>query len=243
LVGKGITFDSGGMCLKDGSKMWQMLGDMSGAAAVLASMKAIAQSAAPVRVTGVLCLTQNYIGPTAVKPGDIFTAKNGKTVHVLNTDAEGRLILTDGLARAGEEGATHVVDVATLTGAIARALGDSLSGLFANDAAWAERIKAIGDSEGEPMCHMPLFGEYRRHLDHFRTDINNTTPSGEGGALTAPLFLREFVPAGAIWAHLDIAGTAFHTRHWRYLAPGGRGVMIRTLHRLAMEMAANVRAS
>ena len=237
LVGKGLTFDSGGMCLKSGSDMWEMISDMSGAAAVLGAMKAIAQTSLPIRVTGVMVCSPNYIGPNAVKPGDCFVAKNGKTVHVLNTDAEGRLILTDGLARAGEEGATCVVDVATLTGSCARALGNSLTGLFANDQALADRLRALGEAEGEQMWQLPLFDEYRRRLDHYRADINNTATTSNGGAITAALFLREFVPRGAAWAHLDIAGTAFSAKPWRYLSAGARGVMVRTLQRLAHDLA------
>jgi leucyl aminopeptidase len=237
LVGKGLTFDTGGVSLKTSPTMWEMICDMSGAAAVLAAMKAVAQAGVPLRVTGILVCSQNYIDRKSVLPGDIFVAKNGKSITVNNTDAEGRLILTDGLCRAGEEGATHIVDIATLTGACQRALGDSLSGLFSNDEELAARLLAIGEATGEQMCRFPLHDEYRTLMDHFRSDICNISKSANGGAITAALFLREFVPEGARWAHLDIAGTAFGDSKWRYLGPGGRGVMARTLFALAREMA------
>ncbi len=237
LLGKGITFDTGGLCLKSGTAMWEMVDDMSGAAAVLESMKAIALSKPSLRVTGIMVCAQNDIGAKSMKPGDCFIARNGKSVHVLNTDAEGRLILSDGLYRAGEEGATHIVDVATLTGACKRAFGESISGLFCNDPVFQELLRTAGEEEGEIMWPLPLFQEYRSLLDHYRADINNMSKSSEGGAITAALFLQEFVPEGAAWAHLDIAGTAFSKSSWRYLSPGGRGIMVRTFYRLAQKMA------
>ncbi|OPZ20128.1 MAG: Cytosol aminopeptidase [candidate division BRC1 bacterium ADurb.BinA364] len=237
LVGKGLTFDTGGLCLKGGSDMWEMICDMSGAASVAAAMRSIAEARIPIRATGVLVCAQNDIGSKATRPGDAFFAKNGTGIHVLNTDAEGRLILTDGLARIGEEGATHIVDLATLTGSCVRALGNSLSGLFCNDAEFSAQLQAVGEREGEQMWPMPLFEEYRDNLSHYRADINNIGKTANGGAIHGALFLREFVPKGAVWAHLDIAGTAFESKPWRYLGPGPRGVMVRTLAALASEMA------
>ena len=236
LVGKGLTFDTGGLCIKSGTAMWEMISDMSGAAAVLASMRAIARANPGINITGIMVCAQNDVDANSTKPGDCFIAKNGKSVHVLNTDAEGRLILTDGLYRAGEEGATHVVDVATLTGACARALGESLSGLFSNDQQFQEIVRSAGESEGELMWPLPLHTEYRSLLDHYRTDINNTSKSSEGGAITAALFLQEFLPDGLKWAHLDVAGTAFGKSSWRYLGPGARGIMVRTFLRLAQKI-------
>lgn len=237
LLGKGLTFDTGGLCIKSGGSMWEMISDMSGAAAVLAAMKAIATSRPGVNVTGIMVCAQNDVDARSVKPGDCFVARNGKSVHVLNTDAEGRLILTDGMFRAGEEGATHLVDAATLTGSCARALGESLSGLFCNDPEFQDLLRAAGETEGELMWPLPLFAEYRGMLDHYRTDINNVSKSVEGGAITAALFLQEFLPENMKWAHLDIAGTAFGKSSWRYLGPGGRGTMVRTFVRLAQKMA------
>lgn len=237
LLGKGLTFDTGGLCIKSGMAMWEMIGDMSGAAAVLAAMRAISRCRPPITVTGIMVCAQNDVDANSVKPGDCFIARNGKSVHVLNTDAEGRLILTDGLFRAGKEGATHLVDIATLTGACARALGESLSGLFSNDTEFQELVRGAGESEGEILWPLPLFAEYRGLLDHYRTDINNTSKSSDGGAITAALFLQEFLPEGIKWAHLDVAGTAFGKTSWRYLGPGGRGIMVRTFLRLAQKMA------
>lgn len=237
LLGKGLTFDTGGLCLKSGTSMWEMISDMSGAAAVLGAMRAIADAKPAVRVTGIMVCAQNDVSANAVKPGDCFVARNGKSVHVLNTDAEGRLILSDGLFQAGVEGASHVVDIATLTGACARALGESLSGLFCNDFAFQEIVRRAGEGEGELMWPLPLHQEYRGLLDHYRTDINNTSKSSDGGAITAALFLQEFLPEGIKWAHLDVAGTAFGKSSWRYLGPGARGVMVRTFLRLAQKFA------
>src|SRR6185503_15029821 len=164
LVGKGITFDSGGISLKPGDKMWEMKGDMAGAAAVLYSMRALGKLAPDVKVVGILCCAENMPDKDAQRPGDIFTAKNGKSVMVDNTDAEGRLILSDGLIRAGEEGATHIVDIATLTGAVVRALGSSLAGVLGNDQALIRRIVRSGENQGEAFWELPLVEEYRESL-------------------------------------------------------------------------------
>jgi len=235
LLGKGITFDTGGICLKTAKDMWQMKGDMSGAAAVLATMDAVAQLRPPVRVTGIAAVAHNAIGPNATLPGDIFVAKNGKTVSVENTDAEGRLVLTDALARAGEEKATHTVDIATLTGACQRALGHALSGLFTADEELRDRILRAGETVGEGYWPLPLLDEYYDMLKSPVADVNNVSSSPNGGAITAALFLREFVPPGIRWAHLDIAGSAIVEKDWRYLKPGATGATVRTLIHLCTE--------
>ena len=236
-LGKGITFDTGGICLKPAEKMWEMKADMAGAAAVLHAMEAIARLALPIRVTAVLVAAENTPGPRATLPGEVFTARSGKTVHVINTDAEGRLILTDALHRAGEEKATAVVDVATLTGAIVRAIGPSLTGLMSNDPSLAQRLKEAGAASGEDFCELPLYEEYRDLLKSDVADISNTSSSKNGGAITAALFLSEFVPVDTVWAHLDIAGAAFRDEKWKYFEPGATGAMVRTLVRLAESFA------
>ncbi len=235
LVGKGITFDSGGFCLKPPPDMWEMKTDMAGAGAVLYAMEAIARRKPAVRVTGILCLAENLIDSNAYRPGDIFVAKNGKSIHIGNTDAEGRLVLTDGLCRAGEEGATHIVDAATLTGACVVALGNSISGLFANDKAFKEALLKSADETGELYWELPLHQEYRDLLKTPYADINNVG-NRDGGAIQAALFLKEFVPAKAKWIHLDIAGPAFTAKPWKYFAEGATGMGLRTLVRLADEM-------
>jgi leucyl aminopeptidase len=235
LIGKGITFDTGGVCLKPGKDMWQMKGDMSGAAAVLAAMDAVGQLRPNVRVTGIVPTAHNAIGPNAALPGDIFVAKNGKTVSVENTDAEGRLILTDGLARAGEEKATHAIDIATLTGACQRALGHALSGLFTEDEDLRRRILDAGEKVGEGFWPLPLLDEYFEMIKSPVADVNNMSSSQNGGAITAGLFLREFVPAGVRWAHLDIAGAALLEKDWRYFKAGATGCTVRTLIQLCSE--------
>ena len=229
LVGKGITFDSGGISLKPGDKMWEMKGDMAGAAAVLFAMRALGKIRPDVKVVGVLCCAENLPDANAQRPGDIFVAKNGKSVMVDNTDAEGRLVLTDGLARAGEEGATHVVDIATLTGAVVRALGPSVAGVLGTDPALVKRVIRSGEHHGEPFWELPLVEEYKESLKTPYADLNNIAAGGLAGAITAGLFLREFVPPGAAWAHLDIAGPMFKDKEWKYFDAGAIGFGVKTL--------------
>ena len=229
LVGKGLTFDSGGISIKPADKMWEMKGDMAGAAAVLAAMRTIAKLQPAVRVIGILCCAENMPGNQANRPGDIFVAKNGKSIMVDNTDAEGRLVLSDGLARAGEEGATHVVDIATLTGAVVRALGPSVAGVLGTNRELIRRIIAAGESHGEAFWELPLVEEYRDSLKTPYADINNIAAGGVAGAITAALFLREFVPENVAWAHLDIAGPMFKDREWRYYEAGALGFGVKTL--------------
>jgi leucyl aminopeptidase len=229
LVGKGITFDSGGISLKPGDKMWEMKGDMAGAAAVLFTMRALGKLAPDVKVVGILCCAENMPDANAQRPGDIFTAKNGKSVMVDNTDAEGRLVLSDGLARAGEEGATHIVDIATLTGAVVRALGSSVAGVLGTSADMVRRLIRSGENHGELLWELPLVEEYRESLKTPYADLNNIAAGGVAGAITAGLFLREFVPEKAAWAHLDIAGPMFKDKDWKYYEAGALGFGVKTL--------------
>jgi leucyl aminopeptidase len=229
LVGKGITFDSGGISLKPGDRMWEMKGDMAGAAAVLYTMRALGRLRPGTKVVGILCCAENLPDGNAQRPGDIFTAKNGKSIMVDNTDAEGRLVLTDGLARAGEEGATHVVDIATLTGAVVRALGPSVAGVMGTDRELIRRIVRSGENQGEPFWELPLVEEYRESLKTPYADLNNIASGGLAGAITAGLFLREFVPEKTAWAHLDIAGPMFKDKDWKYYEAGAIGFGVKTL--------------
>jgi leucyl aminopeptidase len=229
LVGKGITFDSGGISLKPGDKMWEMKGDMAGAAAVLFAMRALGKLRPDVKVVGILCCAENLPDANAQRPGDIFTTKNGKSVMVDNTDAEGRLVLIDGLTRASEEGATHVVDIATLTGAVVRALGPSVAGVMGTDPQLVRRVLRSGENQGEAFWELPLVEEYRDALKTPFADVNNIAAGGLAGAITAGLFLREFVPPGAAWAHLDIAGPLFKDKEWKYFEAGAIGFGVKTL--------------
>ena len=235
LVGKGITFDSGGISIKPGDKMWEMKGDMGGAAAVLAAMSWIAQEEPSTPVSGYLCLAENMPDSMAQRPGDIYQARNGKWIHVDNTDAEGRLVLADVLTYAAEGGATHIVDVATLTGACMVALGEKIAGLMGRSESFLQTVRAAGQEAGEEFWPLPLYGEYRALLDHPHADINNI--GGRfGGAITAGIFLSEFVPEQVQWAHLDIAGPAIQTGGWRYYAKGMTGFASRTLIRLTQKL-------
>jgi leucyl aminopeptidase len=229
IVGKGITFDTGGISLKPGEKMWEMKGDMAGAAATLFTMRALGRLRPPVKVVGILCCAENMPDANAQRPGDIFRAKNGKSIQVDNTDAEGRLVLTDGLARAGEEGATHVIDIATLTGAVLRALGPSVAGVMGEDHELIQRVIRSGANHGESWWELPLVDEYKESLKTPFADVNNIAAGGLAGAITAGLFLREFVPENVAWAHLDIAGPMFRDKDWKYYEAGALGFGVKTL--------------
>jgi leucyl aminopeptidase len=229
LVGKGITFDSGGISIKPGDHMWEMKGDMAGAAAVMMTMRALGRLAPDVKVVGILCCAENLPDANAQRPGDIFTAKNGKSVMVDNTDAEGRLVLIDGFARAGEEGATHLLDIATLTGAVVRALGPSVAGIMGTSPDLIRRVVRSGENHGEVFWELPLVEEYRESLKTPFADVNNIAAGGLAGAITAGLFLREFVPDNVQWAHLDIAGPMFRDKEWKYYQPGSIGFGLKTL--------------
>ena len=233
LVGKGITFDTGGISIKPADGMERMKDDMAGGAAVACAMRAIALLGAPIRVIGVVPTTENMPGGRAIKPGDVLKSAEGKTVEVINTDAEGRLILGDGLWYARQLGATHLVDVATLTGACVVALGKIASGLFGTPDAWVQRVRAVADRAGDRVWPMPLFDEYRDQLKSEIADMMNTG-GRPAGSITAAMFLKEF-SGGLPWVHMDIAGTAWAEEAKPYLPKGPSGVAVRTLAQLAFE--------
>jgi leucyl aminopeptidase len=234
-VGKGIVFDSGGLSIKSADAMMAMKTDMAGAAAVFGAVWAIATLKIPVEVFAFTPLTENMPGGRALRPGDVFTARNGKTVEVLNTDAEGRLVLADGLALAAEEGPDLVVDIATLTGACKIALGERVAGLFASDDAVADRLLAAAAYAGEPVWRLPLVDEYRSKIDSTVADMKNTGDR-YGGAIAAALLLERFV-GDVPWAHLDVAGPARSESEEHYLTKGGTGFGVRTLVALAAQTA------
>ncbi|MFD6974610.1 leucyl aminopeptidase, partial [Streptomyces sp. NPDC059949] len=232
-VGKGITYDSGGISLKPAGHNETMKCDMAGAAAVFAAVVAAAKLGLQVNVTGWLALAENMPSGSATKPGDVLRMYSGKTVEVLNTDAEGRLVLGDALTRASEENPDAIVDVATLTGAMVLALGNRMFAVMGNDDAFRTSIHEIAEEVGEASWPMPLPADLRKAMDSPTADIANM---GErmGGGLAAGLFLQEFVGEGITWAHLDIAGPAFHEgAPFGYTPKGGTGSAVRTLVRLA----------
>ena len=228
VIGKGITFDAGGLDLKTAEGMLRMKDDMSGAAAVLAVMRALPQLAPGVEVHGLIAATENMPSGSALRPGDVLRAMNGTTIEVGNTDAEGRLTLADALCYARERvKPDELIDLATLTGACVVALGPQCSGLMASDQPLARRLLAAADAAGERVWQLPLIDEYREGLKSEVADLNNVGPRG-GGAITAALFLKEF--AGELpWAHFDIAGPAFSERDTPLSPKGGTGVAVRTL--------------
>jgi leucyl aminopeptidase len=231
-VGKGITFDSGGLSIKSADGMIGMKGDMAGAAAVLAAMSVLPAVGAPVRVTGYLCLAENMINGRAIRPGDVLTIKNGTTVEVLNTDAEGRLVLADGLSLAVAESPDAIVDLATLTGACMVALGPTIAGLMGNDDGLVAAVQGAADRASESVWHLPLPTSYRKDLDSDVADLKNVAGGRYGGALHAGLFLQEFVD-GTPWVHLDIAGPADAKGDDGYTPKGASGFGVRTLVELA----------
>jgi len=232
LVGKGVTFDTGGISIKPAENMDKMKDDMSGGAAVIAAMTAIARLGAPVRCIGVVPMTENMPGGRAIKPGDILTSAEGKTVEVLNTDAEGRLILGDALWYARQLGVTHLVDLATLTGACVVALGKTTTGLFGTPSEWVEQIRLASDRAGDRSWPMPVFADYMEQLKSEIADMTNTGGRA-AGAITGALFVKEF--AGDLpWVHMDIAGTAWAEEPKPYQPKGATGVGVRTLVELAL---------
>ena len=231
-VGKGVVFDSGGLSLKTAAGMETMKTDMAGGAAVIAAMSALAKADVKVRVRGYVPLVENMPSGSAVRPGDVLKIRNGKTVEVLNTDAEGRLILADALSLATDDKPDAIIDLATLTGACVVALGDKIAGLMGNNDAWVEQVKDAAARAGESVWHLPLPEEYRRLIDAEVADIRNTGSSPGGGTLTAGLFLREFV-GDVPWVHLDIAGPARAGGEDGYVTKGGTGFGVRTLIELA----------
>jgi leucyl aminopeptidase len=237
-VGKGITFDSGGLSLKPPKSMETMKSDMGGAAAIIGAMQAIATLAPAVRVIGYLSIAENMPSGSAQRPSDVLTIYGGKTVEVLNTDAEGRLVLADALVRSAEDAPDVVVDVATLTGAQVVALGTRISAVMANDDALRDAIVAAAGRAGEAMWPMPLPAELRKGLDSTVADLANVAPDRNGGMLVAGLFLREFVPEGVRWAHLDIAGPSFNDGPPHgYTPKGGTGAATRALVQIAVDAA------
>ncbi|MDN3353251.1 leucyl aminopeptidase [Actinomadura sp. DC4] len=239
-VGKGITFDSGGLSLKPADSMDWMKSDMGGAAAVLGAMKAIAALAPKAKVVGYLAIAENMPSGTAQRPSDVINMYGGKTVEVLNTDAEGRLVMADAIVRAGEDDPDLIIDVATLTGAQLVALGTRTAGVMANDDAVRDRVVAAAGRAGEAAWPMPLPEELRKGLDSAVADIANISGERWGGMLTAGVFLKEFVPEGVRWAHLDIAGPAFHKGEpYGYTPKGGTGAAVRTLVQIVEDVAAD----
>ena len=231
LVGKGVTFDTGGISIKPSEGMEKMKYDMAGGAAVLGAMRAISQLKPSIPVTALVPTVENMPGSRAQRPGDIVKSLSGKTVEVLNTDAEGRLILIDALSYAIHLGCTHLVDAATLTGAIVVALGNIRSGAFTNNDGFLGKVLGAADSEGEKMWHMPLDEDYKELLKSAFADLQNIGPRW-GGAVTAAMFIREFV-GETPWVHLDIAGTAWLDDAKPFMAKGPSGIGVRTFTKLA----------
>ncbi|HWC13570.1 MAG TPA: leucyl aminopeptidase [Actinomycetota bacterium] len=228
LIGKGVTFDSGGLSLKDASNMETMKTDMGGAAAVIGAMSAIGKLKPDVEVIGFIPATENMPSGTAIKPGDVIRHYGGKTTEVLNTDAEGRLILADALSFACEQGPEAIVDVATLTGSIMVALGKKATGVFSNDDALAGEVIGASERAGERFWHMPLYDVYDKELESDVADLKNVG-SRWGGAIIAALFLKSFVRESIPWAHLDVAGAARAESDYDEITKGGTGVAVRTL--------------
>lgn len=231
LVGKGVTFDTGGISIKPADGMDRMKDDMAGGASVVAAMRAIALLGVPRRVIGVVPMAENMPGGRAIRPGDVLTSASGKTVEVLNTDAEGRLLLADALWYAGREGATHLVDVATLTGACMVALGHVRSGLFGSPDGWRATVAAAADAAGDRVWPMPTDDDYFEQLKSEIADMTNVG-GRPGGAITAAVFLKQFA-GGRPWAHLDIAATAWAEDAKPYQPKGATSVAVRTLIEVA----------
>ncbi len=223
-----MIFDSGGLSIKTAGGMETMKTDMGGGAAVIAAMSVLRDLGVKARVIGFVPMVENMPSGKAIRPGDVLEIRNRKTVEVLNTDAEGRLILADGLSLATESKPDAIIDLATLTGACVVALGEKIAGLMGNDDAWIDQVRAAADRAGEPVWPLPLPREYRKLLDSEVADLRNIGTGGYGGALTAGLFLQEFVDKRA-WAHLDIAGPARAPGDDGELVKGGTGFGVRTL--------------
>ena len=234
LVGKGITFDSGGISLKPSENMGDMKSDMSGGAAVIAAMGAIAQLKPKVNVIAIVAATENLPSGTALKPADILTAMNGKTIEIISTDAEGRLTLADALGYANKEGAKKIVDIATLTGACEVALGNVATGAFTNNQKLLDKVIAAGKEAGDKMWQLPMFDEYKEQNKSDVADLKNTG-GRKGGAITAALFVGEFAEKTP-WVHLDIAGTALLDSPKGYYNKGATGVPTRSLIKLVLSL-------
>jgi leucyl aminopeptidase len=239
LVGKAITFDAGGISLKPALKMYDMKGDMAGGAAVIAGTAAAAELQLPVRILTVVAAAENLVSGESFRPGDILRAANGKTIEITNTDAEGRLVLADALWYARKEGATHILDFATLTGAMEVALGDLYAGLFANDEAWRDDILGAAQLSGDHTWPFPLHRRYRRYVDSAYADMKNSSELRQAGAVLAAEFLKEFSGEGP-WAHIDMAGPGFleRSRGDYYTQRGGTGYGVRLIVELARRLTA-----
>ena len=237
LVGKAVTFDTGGISIKPALYMEDMKGDMAGGAAVIEGLGAIAQLGLPVRVIAVVAATENMVGGGSYRPGDVLRAMNGKTIEITNTDAEGRLILADALHYARQQGATHLVDFATLTGAMEKALGDLYAGVFGNEDSWRDEVVAAGEASGDHAWPWPMHRRYRGYIESAFADMKNSSVRGQAIPAYAASFLEEFVGEGP-WAHVDMAGTGFYT--WPrndYLGQkGGTGYGVRLIVELASRL-------
>ena len=237
LVGKGVTFDSGGYSLKPSEAMKAMKCDMAGGATVVGTMLAIARWKLPIRVIGLVGLVENLVSGRAYKLGDVLTARNGKTIEVLNTDAEGRLVLADVLDVASERKPGRLIDLATLTGACMVALGYETAGLFTNDASWCRQISDAADRCGEPVWELPMFPFYSEQIRSQVADLKNIGEGRWAGAITAAKFLEEFVGPDIPWTHIDIAGPSFLEKPKPWVDAGATGCLVRTLVEVAQEMA------
>ena len=235
LIGKGITFDTGGISLKPAANMEAMKGDMAGGASVIGAMQIIAQLKPRINVTGMVAATENMPGGSAQRPGDVVTAMNGKTIEVINTDAEGRLVLADALSLARQRGITRLVDIATLTGAMVTTLGKACTGVMGNDDELIGDVIKAGKQTGEKFWQLPMFDEYKELIRSDVADMRNTG-GRQAGSITAALLLKEFVD-GAAWAHLDIAGTSTSEKDSGYQVKGATGTPARTLAQLAVNLA------
>jgi leucyl aminopeptidase len=235
IVGKGVCFDSGGISLKGADRMEEMKHDKSGAAAVVAAARAVARIAPQTPLMAVAPMVENMPSGTAQRPGDVVKAMNGKTIEVINTDAEGRLILADALHWAEKQGATHMVDVATLTGVAANAFGDLISAYFARPREWGNAVAAAAEATGEWFWEMPLATEYRDALDSSYADIVNSA-AREGSLIKSAVFISEFVTVP--WVHIDIAGSGYLVRDKAHNPKGALGTTVSTLVRLALDFAA-----
>jgi leucyl aminopeptidase len=237
LVGKAITFDAGGISLKPALKMEDMKGDMAGGAAVIAGIAAVAELELPVRIIAVVAAAENLVSGESFRPGDILRAANGKTIEITNTDAEGRLVLADAMWYARREGATHLLDLATLTGAMELALGDFYAGAFANEDDWMTEILAAAEASGDHTWPFPLHPRYRRYVDSSFADLKNSSDLRQGSPVLAAEFLREFAGEGP-WAHIDMAGPGFLERsRGDYLTQrGGTGYGVRLIVELAKRL-------
>ncbi len=229
VVGKGITFDSGGISIKPSDKMHEMKMDMSGAAVAIGFMRLVGHLMPKVNVVVTAPLTENLPGGGALKPGDVVKSLSGKTIEVLNTDAEGRVVLADGLTYAQKLGATKIVDLATLTGAVLVALGTEVTGILGNDQEFVDQVIDSGNESGERMWQLPIYPEHKEMLRSDIADMANIPPSRYGGVIAGGVFLQEFINEKNSWAHLDIAGTAWLEGEKPYMAKGPTGVGVRTL--------------